>query len=147
MTLDQITAYVHAAMPITRSLGARVEAYDGASVRIAAPLAPNLNHFATAYGGSLAAIAILSGWVLVDLQLRDRGIANRLVIQRSVFDFAAPVDGDFSAASVLPPAATWSRFLATLARHHTARVTIATTIACASGVRGRQEGTYVAIRI
>ncbi len=147
MTLDEITAYLHAQMPITRSLGARVEAHDGASVRIAAPLAPNLNHFATAYGGSLAAVAILSGWVLVDLQLRDRGIANRLVIQRSVFDFAAPVDGDFTATSVLPAQAAWGRFLATLARHHTARVTIATTVACASGVRGRHEGTYVAMRL
>ncbi len=147
MTLDEITAYLHAAMPITRSLGARVEAYDGASVRIAAPLAPNVNHFATAYGGSLAAIAILAGWVLVDLQLRERGLANRLVIQRSVFDFASPVDGDFTATSVLPPAAAWSRFLATLSRHHTARVTIATTVACASGVRGRHEGTYVAVRV
>jgi thioesterase domain-containing protein len=146
MTLDEITAYLHAQMPITRSLGARVEHYGGDSVRVAAPLAPNLNHFATVYGGSLAAVAILSGWVLLDLQLRDRGIANRLVIQRSVFDFAAPVDGDFTATSSLPPAAAWNRFLATLARHHTARVKIATTVACASGVRGRHEGTYVAMR-
>jgi thioesterase domain-containing protein len=146
MTLDEITAYLHAQMPITRSLGARVERYDGDSVRLSAPLAPNLNHFATAYGGSLAAVAILSGWVLLDQQLRDRGIASRLVIQRSVFDFAAPVDGDFTATSVLPPAQAWRRFLATLERHHAARVTVSTEIACASGVRGRHEGTYVAVR-
>jgi thioesterase domain-containing protein len=147
MTLDELTAYLHAAMPITRNLGARVEAYDGGSVRVAAPLAPNLNHFATAFGGSLAAVAILSGWVLLDLQLRERGIVNRLVVQRSAFDFEAPVDGDFTATSVLPPPAAWNRFLATLARHHLARVTVSTTIACASGVRGRHEGTYVATRL
>ncbi len=146
MTLDEITAYLHAAMPITRGLGARVEHRDGGSVRLAAPLAPNLNHFGTAFGGSLAAIAILSGWVLLDLQLRERGIASRLVIQRSVLDFEAPVDGDFTATSVLPPAAAWSRFLATLARHHAARVTVSTTLASASGVGGRHAGTYVAVR-
>ncbi len=146
MTLDEITAYLHAQMPITRSLGARVELYEGDSVRLAAPLAPNLNHAATAFGGSLSAVAILSGWVLVHLQLRERGIANRLVIQRSVYDFAAPVDGDFTATSVLPPAAAWNRFLATLARHHIARVTVRTTVASASGPGGRHEGTYVAVR-
>lgn len=146
MTLDEITAHVHEHIPMTRSLGARVELYDGDSARLAAPLAPNLNHRATAFGGSLSALAILSGWVLVHLQLRERGIANRLVIQRSALDFAAPVDGDFTATAVLPSAASWSRFLATLARHHAARVTIASTLACASGVGGHHEGTYVAMR-
>jgi thioesterase domain-containing protein len=146
MTPDEITAYVHERMPITRSLGARVELYDGDSVRLAAPLAPNLNHFATAFGGSLSAVAILSGWVLLHLELHKRGIANRLVIQRSAFDFAAPVDGDFTATAVLPPAAAWTRFLATLARHHRARVTVTSTLASASGVGGRHEGTYVAVR-
>ena len=147
MTLDEITAFLHESMPITQRLGARVEAYDGDSVRLAAPLAPNLNHHGTAFGGSLSALAVLSGWVLLHLQLRERGIPTRLVIQRSVFDFAAPVEGDFTAASVLPTAAAWNRFLATLARHRRARVTVSSTLACASGVGGRHEGTYVAVRI
>ncbi len=147
MTLDEITSYLHEQMPITRSLGARVELYAGDSVRLTAPLTPNLNHFGTAFGGSLSALAILSGWVLLHLQLRERGIANRLVIQRGVYDFAAPVDGDFTATSVLPLAATWNRFLATLARHHAARVTVTTTVACASGPGGWHEGTYVAVRV
>jgi thioesterase domain-containing protein len=147
MTLDEITAYLHEHIPITRSLGVRVEHYDGQSVRLAAPLAPNLNHRATAFGGSLSSIAILSGWVLLHLQLRDHGVSNRLVIQRSAIDFDAPVEGDFTATSTLPPPTTWNRFLSTLARHRRARVTVASTIACASGVGGRHEGTYVAVRV
>ncbi len=147
MTVDEITAYVHEHIPITRSLAARVEHYDGHSVRLAAPLAPNLNHRATAFGGSLSSIAILSGWVLLHLQLRERGILNRLVIQRSALDFEAPVDGDFTATCTLPPAPTWSRFLSTLARHRSARVTVSSTLTCASGVGGRHDGTYVAVRV
>ena len=147
MTFDETTAYLHEHIPITRSLGVRVERYDDQSVRLAAPLARNLNHRATAFGGSLSSIAILSGWLLLHLQLRERGIANRLVIQRSAFDFEAPVDGDFAATSSLPPPATWSRFLATLSRHRAARVTVSSTIASASGIGGRHEGTYVAVRV
>jgi thioesterase domain-containing protein len=147
MTLDEITAYLHENIPITRALGVRVELYDGESVRLAAPLAPNVNHRATAFGGSVSSLAILSGWVLVHLQLRERGIASRLVIQRSALDFEAPVDGDFTATAVLPAAAPWNRFFATLSRHRRARVTVTSTVACASGVGGRHEGTYVAVRI
>jgi thioesterase domain-containing protein len=146
MTLDEITAYVHEHFPMTRGLGARVEHYDGTSVRLAAPLAPNLNNGATAFAGSLSALAILSGWVLLHLQLRERGVPNRLVIQRTSLDFDAPVEGDFTATAVLPAASAWDRFLATLARHRRARVTVSSTLASASGVRGRHVGTYVATR-
>jgi thioesterase domain-containing protein len=146
MTLDEITAYVHAAIPITASLGARVEAYDGGSVRLSAPLAPNLNHRGTAFGGSLSAVAILSGWVLVHLKLREAGITARLVIQRSALDFEAPVDGDFTATATLPAKAAWDRFLATLTRHRSARVTVPSTLAGPSGAGGRHEGTFVATR-
>jgi thioesterase domain-containing protein len=85
--------------------------------------------------------------VLLHLQLRERGVTSRLVIQRSAIDFEAPVDGDFTATSILPAAATWNRFLATLSRHRSARVTVSSTITCASGPGGRHEGTYVAVRI
>jgi thioesterase domain-containing protein len=146
MTLDEITAYVHEHIPMTAALGAQVVHVDSGSVRLRAPLAPNLNHRGTAFGGSLSALAILAGWVLVHLQLRDRGVSARLVIQRSVLDFDAPVDGDFTATATLPGAPAWDRFLATLARHRSARVTVVATLACASGAGGRHEGTYVATR-
>ncbi|HET9552672.1 MAG TPA: thioesterase domain-containing protein [Anaeromyxobacteraceae bacterium] len=146
MDLVDVTAYLNEHIPITASLGARVEHYDGQSVRLVAPLAPNLNHRATAFGGSLSALAILSGWVLIHLQLRERNVASRIVIQRSAFEFEAPVDGDFSATATLPAPARWDRFLATLARHRTARVAVGSTVASASGPGGRHEGTYVVVR-
>lgn len=146
MTLDELTAYVHEHIPITAALCARVEAYDGTSVRLSAPLAPNLNHTGTAFGGSLSAVAILSGWVLVHLKLREAGVTARLVIQRSALEFDGPVDGDFSATATLPPAAAWDRFLSTLGRHRRARIAVASVIACAAGPGGRHEGTYVASR-
>jgi thioesterase domain-containing protein len=147
MTLDEITAFVHARIPSTSGLGARVELYDGASLRLAAPLAPNVNHRGTAFGGSLSALAILSGWLLLHLQLRERGIAARLVIQRSALDFQAPVDGDFTATAALPAPGVWDRFLRTLDRHRSARVAVPSTLASASGPGGRHEGTFVATRV
>jgi thioesterase domain-containing protein len=145
-TLDEITAYLHERMPVTRALGIRVERYDGRAVRLGAPLGPNLNAHGTAFGGSLSCVAILSGWLLVHLKLEERGVASELVIQRTELDFEAPVDGDFSATATLPPDAEWTRFLRTLSRHHMARVIVFSTVECASGRGGRHEGTYVAER-
>lgn len=147
MTHDEITRYLHEHIPLTRHLGAVVEQWDGATVRLGAPLAPNLNHRSTAFGGSLSALAILSGWALVHLSLRERGIGARVVIQRSEVDFEEPVDGDFTATSALPPARDWDRFLATLARHRRARVEVTATLRSPSGVGGEHRGTYVAVLI
>jgi thioesterase domain-containing protein len=145
VTLEEITPYLHEHIPLSRQLGAVAEAWDGTSVRLGAPLAPNINHRSTAFGGSLSALAILSGWVLVHLALRERGLETWLVIQRSEFDFEKPVDGDFTATTALPPAAEWDRFLATLKRHRRARVSVTTSLRSAAGVVGAHRGAYVAV--
>ncbi len=146
MTTAELTTYLHEHIPITRGLGARVEHLDDRSVRLVAPLAPNLNHRATAFGGSLSTLAILSGWVLIHAQLLGRDVAGRIVIQRSAFDYQAPVEGDFSATATLPDPKAWDRFLATLQRHHAARVVIPSEVTCGTVVGGRHEGTYAVLR-
>ena len=145
MTTDELTRYLHEHIPLTRHLGATATAWDGTTVRLAAPLAPNLNHRSTAFGGSLSAMAILAGWALVHLALRDRGVDARVVIQRTELDFEEPVDGDFTATATLPPPKEWDRFLATLARHRRARVEIDATLRSPSGEGGHHVGTYVAV--
>jgi thioesterase domain-containing protein len=149
MTLDEITRYVHEHIPITRHLGAAIVAYDRASIRLAAPLRPNLNHRSTAFGGSLSALAILGGWTLLHLALLERGIAAQIVIQRSEMDFDAPVAGDLAVTATLPPAAQWDRFLATLGRHRRARVRVRSTLGATPGgaSAGAHEGVYVAIPV
>src|SRR4030042_933619 len=102
MTLDEVTQYLHEHIPLTRHLGATVAHWDGKTVRLSAPLAPNLNHRGTAFGGSLSALAIVCGWTLLHLALQERGVFHRIVIQSSKMDFAEPVDGDFTATSALP---------------------------------------------
>jgi thioesterase domain-containing protein len=145
VTPDEITRYLHEHIPLTAHLGTRVVGWDGVTVRLAAPLGPNLNHRGTAFGGSLSALAILAGWALVHLALRDRGIEARVVIQRTELDFEEPVDGDFTAEATLPAEKDLARFLATLRRHGRARVTVPSTLRWATGVGGAHVGTYVAV--
>ncbi len=128
MNLPEITAYIHEHIPLTAHLGAAVDAFDGTSVVLSAPLRPNLNHRNTAFGGSISALGILSGWTLLFLKLRELGIRNRLVIQKSSCDFQDPVTDDFKATCNLPDSATWEKFIKTLTRHGRARITVSSKI-------------------
>ena len=49
---DDLTEYLHSHIPLTRHLGVRVAGLDDASARLCAPLAANLNHRDTAFGGT-----------------------------------------------------------------------------------------------
>jgi len=145
MDLPEITSYIHEHIPLTSHLGAVVDSFDSNSVTISAPLAPNLNHRNTAFGGSISALGILSGWTLLFLKLKEYGIKNRLVIQKSSFDFQDPISDDFFATCTLPDAAIWEKFLKTLTRHGRARIAVRSRIESSSGTGGNHEGVYVAV--
>ncbi len=146
MDLNEINTYIHQHIPMTAAIGARVDSFDGQRVAVSAPLEPNLNHRNTAFGGSLAALGIVSGWVLLFLKLKESGIANRLVISKSSFDFLEPVDGAFSAICQLPVTEEWGEFLRTLKRRGRSRINLhSEIIGPGGGTAGRHEGVYVAV--
>lgn len=144
--MHKFTAYLHEHIPLTAAIGAEVIFYDGETLQISAPLEPNLNHRNTAFGGSLSALAILSGWGLIHLKLKEEGITVRLVIQKSVCDFSAPIDGAFRACARAIPQADWSRFLRTFQRHGRARIRVTSELVTEEGTGGTHLGTYVAER-
>lgn len=55
---------LHGKIPITRVMGVRVEGYDERRLVLSAPLDTNVNHLGTAFGGSLNALAVLSGGLI-----------------------------------------------------------------------------------
>jgi putative thioesterase YiiD len=61
----QIQELLHSKIPITRAMGVKVEDYDGRRLILSAPLDANVNHLGTAFGGSLNALAVLSGYGLL----------------------------------------------------------------------------------
>lgn len=115
-------------------------------VTVAAPLAPNLNHRDTAFGGSVAALAILAGWTLVHVRLRDAGIAAHTVIQTSEVRYLAPIEAPFEAEARPPAPTAWKRFLATLKRRGRGRVHLQVGVRSDGAVVATLEGAYVSFR-
>jgi len=136
--------YLYNHIPVTRHLGVSVTCYDGQSINLAAPLAPNINHQNTAFGGSLVTVAILAGWTLLHLNLTTKKISCRLVIQKSAMFFSKPVLSDFNARCALPEK-EWSRFLTMLHTKGIARITLKTDIYDGPVVSGKHTGIFVAI--
>ncbi len=147
MQLDELTAYLHEHIPLTRALGVVAQGWDGHTLSLRAPLEPNRNTGGTAFGGSLSALAILSGWAALLLALGERARGLRLVIQRSSLDFDAPVVGEFSAVASVPEGDAWDRFLGMLARRRRARISIPGDIRCGDHIAGRYEGVYAALAL
>jgi thioesterase domain-containing protein len=127
-------------------MGVRVASAGVDRVELSAPLAPNINHRDTLFGGSAAAIATLAAWTLVQLRLAAADVDARLVISRSTMVYDSPVTGDFVAICDAPDEARWSRFLTTLDRRSRARVTVAARLEQEGATAARFEGDFVAIR-
>lgn len=146
MTPAEVEIYLHRHIPISAAMGVRVVACDSMGVTLTAPLAPNINHRATVFGGSVSAVAILSAWTWLHVALRTAGQPSRLVIQGNSVAYLAPIAGDFEARCPAPSAALFERFLRTLRRHGKARIALAATLTADEKKAATFEGEYVAVR-
>ena len=114
---------LHSEIPLSQAMGIRVTAYDGASLKLAAPLDPNINHKCTAFGGSLYSLAVLCGWGLLHLKLAEAGLHKHIVIQEADIRYLLPVDQDLHAECTLDETAL-QRFMRTLQKHDRARLSL-----------------------
>ena len=140
----QIQDLLHDKIPITRAMGVQVEDYDGGRLVLSAPLAANVNHLGTAFGGSLNALAVLSGYGLLWLELDNADC--HIVIRDSSISYERPVRGELRAVCVLPEAAALAAFKQTFQQRGKARITLAATIESDGITAVRFQGTFVAMR-
>src|SRR5215470_12459711 len=96
-TTAQMERYLHANIPLSAAMGVRVKVATPDEVLLAAPLAPNINHHQTVFGGSGAVLATLAAWTLLHLRVQHDRLAAQLVIQRSSMEYDRPIEGDFEA--------------------------------------------------
>jgi thioesterase domain-containing protein len=140
----QIQELLHRKIPITRAMGVRVEDYDGERLILSAPLDANVNHLGTAFGGSLNALAVLSGYALLWLELL--GTDCHIVIRESSISYERPVRGRLRATCVRPDADAFAEFKKTFHQKGRARIVLSATIESEGTTAVRFRGTFVALR-
>jgi thioesterase domain-containing protein len=147
LTPIELEEYLLDHIPLCRAMQISVVAISWESVTLSAPLAPNINHRMTLFGGSASALAILSAWSLVHTRLRSADLTARLVIQRNTMSYDRPITGSFTAHSYIAEPHGWSAFTRTFARKGRARIEVSSTLKYEGQSAGQFEGTFVALNI
>ena len=69
----ELNEYLSRHVPLFQAMQARLDRCDETGLSMSAPLAPNINDKGIAFGGSMAAIASLTGWALTRATLKEHG--------------------------------------------------------------------------
>lgn len=124
-----LEAVLHRDIPLTREMGIKVLTWQESQLRLHLPLAPNVNHKNTLFGGSLYCGAVLAGWGWLYLRLKDAGVDDgHIVIQDGQISYPLPVTRDGIAICDSPDEASWEKFLKLYQRRGRARLVLHTRI-------------------
>jgi thioesterase domain-containing protein len=143
---SDMESYLHSNIPLSALMGVQVKVATPEQVLLWAPLAPNINHHRTVFGGSGAVLATLAAWTLLHLRVREERLDAQLVIQRSSMEYDRPIPGDFEAVCRFADAADWERFRMTLVRRGRARITLNAYLLHETLEMGSFVGDFVALR-
>jgi thioesterase domain-containing protein len=141
----QLETYLHEHIPLTQSMELSVQQSNLDSVELAAPLEPNVNHRNTVFGGSIAALAMLAGWGLSYMHLRNWPDPIQIVIQRNELEFEEPVEGPFTARCESPGEPDWPETRARMDRWDKARVHLDVNLTVDEKHVGEFQGAYVVL--
>lgn len=148
MTIDCTTVeqYLHEHIPMSKAMEVTVTSINETGVILSAPLAPNINHRNTVFGGSISTLAILSAWTFIHVQLKTLNMASRIVIQSNSLEYTNPALGDFQAHCPAPAPKAWQRFITTLSKRGKGRITLSSEVFSDTTLVGKFQGKYVALK-
>ena len=102
--LQEFEAECRRTIPLLTAMQLSLVGYQEGSLRLQAPLAPNINNKGTAFGGSIASICLFAGWAVATLAFEENGIDNtEIVVYRSDMVFERPARGTLSVEARLHP--------------------------------------------
>lgn len=145
MNTAELQQYLHRHIPISDAMGITVTAASVDAVELRASLAPNVNHRSTAFGGSVASLAVLAGWSLLRIGLDEVKPTPQIVIQRSTVEYLMPIRSDYDAICRRPSHDVWQRFMQTLVRRGRGRLKLRVDVQCEGEPAGHLMGEFVAM--
>lgn len=145
MNPRELEQYLHQQIPLSNAMGVEVMAATLDDVVLSAPLAPNINHRETVFGGSASAVALLSAWALLYIRLQHEGRESQIVVQRNTMSYERPITADFTATATIEDASTWRKFTDMLRRKGRARIPVTVKLRCKGTEVGELTGDFVAV--
>jgi len=78
-------------------MGIKLSGYNGSELRLSAPLDKNINHRFSAFDGSIYSVAVLAGYGIISLKLRERNLNPHIVIHKSNVEYKLSIEQNFEA--------------------------------------------------
>ena len=144
MSPNDLQDYLHQHIPLSSAMAVSVVEASLERVVLSAPLAPNINHRETVFGGSASAVAILAAWSMLHMKLSAQNLGSRLVIQRNTMEYGLPIDGTFTAVAEAPTEQAWRAFVRVFERKGLGRIEQASVLMYQGQPAGRLTGEFVA---
>ena len=94
---NELTATWQQTIPLSQFMQLNIDSFDGNALVCSAPLAPNVNLHQTMFAGSIYAMATLTGWGMLYLQLRQLGLQGDQVLADANIRYLRPVSRSPSA--------------------------------------------------
>ena len=130
-----LVEFMREKIPMARAMDVRLAAYRDGMFSLGAPLAPNANDKGCAFGGSLVSLMTLAGWALVELPLRERGLACDVFVGTSTVKYLAPLWRDFRSEARLAEGSDWPTFFASLDARGKAAIDVECLVPADDGVQ------------
>ena len=142
--LSEAEKFFHEKIPLTRTMGVRVTAYDERGLVVEAPVSLNHNHLQTAFGGSVHAVATLAGYGLIWLELHNEGA--QVVIAQSNLRFHRAIRETITAICQPPGETALEEFLLAVRSRGKACLRVTVRVEEHGVCAAEFQGVYVARR-
>ncbi|ACA88864.1 thioesterase domain-containing protein [Shewanella woodyi] len=138
--LAKLTDTWHKTIPVSEFMQIAPVAFDGESLAVSAPLAPNINLHKTMFAGSIYTLATLTGWGMVWLQQSLAKVEGDIVLAEGQIRYLAPIDVNPVAKTEWPDAD-----LSALQRGKRVRIPLMVELWCGDKKCAIFEGRFISL--
>ena len=142
----EFLSWLQQEIPLLQHMGIQSLDFDRKKLLLRAALAENINDKGTGFGGSISALATLSGWALVTLALRQQLGDYDLVIRDSQMHYLAPATADLCCVVEMPSAQLWQVFCDRLQQKGRARIALQVQVYSAEVLVFSMDANYTALQ-
>lgn len=91
---DELQKTWHETIPISEHMGIKLHQYTGRTLEVRASLNKNINLHGTMFAGSIFSLATLSGWGMLFLMMKQRGLEGEIVLGDGDIHYHKPVTSE-----------------------------------------------------
>lgn len=146
MNEQQFEDFLYHQIPIVKFMGFKVLLFTPASVKIKAPLKPNVNHKLTAFGGSINCLLTVCGWSIMYANFSCLFPNADIVIQKSEIRYLEPIKKDFYAQCILENENDKKTLVSSYSKFGKGRMSLKINCYCEDRLSAIYEGTFAVTR-